>query len=454
MAFNIVTLVAQYLTPDLIGRIASSLGVDQTATQKAALALVPALLGGIAAKASKPDGAGQLSDLLAKQEPGLLGNLTSYIGSSQHGALVDYGTGMVGQLLGGSAVGDLAGAVSKYAGIGEPAANSLIGTLGPVVLGSLAQHQKANKLDAGGLASLLAGQKDAIAAALPAGLSTVAGGTGWLATAINAIVPPVGTGGVADAARGVADQVGGLLKGVTTAGAAVGAVDAARRLAGQVGDATGAVSQSVAAAADKVGEVATASGTVDAARTVAGQVGGLLKGVATGITGGAADATKAVGGQVADAAKGVAASAPGGTVEAARTVAARVGGVTQVAAPAVGRAAVVGSTVEGTATRVTGGVAETLRNTGGKLGRAADTVDIAPRIGKSEWLHISRWGWLIPVVLLAIGALWWLRDSMIRSREAAIAERVRIETSERLAIETRARQKADADATAAQYGKS
>ena len=41
MATNLVSLIMQFLTPDMIGRIASALGLDRTNTQTAIGAAVP-----------------------------------------------------------------------------------------------------------------------------------------------------------------------------------------------------------------------------------------------------------------------------------------------------------------------------------------------------------------------------------------------------------------------------
>ena len=43
MAANLTSLVMQLLTPEVIGRVASFLGLDRAATQKAAAGVVPAL---------------------------------------------------------------------------------------------------------------------------------------------------------------------------------------------------------------------------------------------------------------------------------------------------------------------------------------------------------------------------------------------------------------------------
>jgi hypothetical protein len=44
MAVNLVSLIMQFLTPDMIGRIASALGLDRTNTQTAIGAAIPGWL--------------------------------------------------------------------------------------------------------------------------------------------------------------------------------------------------------------------------------------------------------------------------------------------------------------------------------------------------------------------------------------------------------------------------
>lgn len=180
MATNLVSLAMKFLTPDLILKIASNLGLDKALTQKAVEAAVPGLLAGLVNRVAKPDGARVVTEVLAKQDGGLLGRLASTIGGSGQTALVSAGTSALTSLLGSTSVGGLAGALAKYAGVGDGPAKSLLGLIGPVVLGSLAQEQKAAKLDAGGIASLLSGQKDNIAAAMPAEFAKLLGGTGLL----------------------------------------------------------------------------------------------------------------------------------------------------------------------------------------------------------------------------------------------------------------------------------
>lgn len=180
MAINLVSLAMKFLTPELMLKMASGLGLDKMLAQKAMTAAVPAILAGLVGKSSKPDGAKSIFDALGKQDSGLLGNLAGMIGGSNQSSLINTGTNALTSMLGGSAVSGLAGAVAKYAGIGEGASKNLLGMLGPVVMGTLGQEQKSAKLDASGLANLLASQKEHIASALPGDFSKMLGATGLL----------------------------------------------------------------------------------------------------------------------------------------------------------------------------------------------------------------------------------------------------------------------------------
>ncbi|WP_027580171.1 DUF937 domain-containing protein [Bradyrhizobium sp. Ai1a-2] len=171
MAVNLVSVVMQYLTPDLIAKIASSLGIDREIAQKAIGGAVPALLSNLAEVASTPGGARQLSNTLSQQQPEALESLKSAMAGSGQKEVAESGSAMLAGMFGGRALDTTAQAIAKFAGIGEGTGKLLTGMLGPLVLGALGQHQRSAGLDAGGLTSLLSSQKDQIAAELPSGLA-------------------------------------------------------------------------------------------------------------------------------------------------------------------------------------------------------------------------------------------------------------------------------------------
>ena len=164
---NVVSAVSQFLTPDLVAKIATASGIsDRTMTQKAIGAAVPAILSCLASFASKPEGAQQLAGAMAKQSPHVLENLASTIGGS--GPSADTGKNALSSLLGGSTFTSLAKTIGKFAGVGEGVTGSLLGMLTPIILGVLGREAGSG---VSGLTQLLASQKDSFAAAMPAGLS-------------------------------------------------------------------------------------------------------------------------------------------------------------------------------------------------------------------------------------------------------------------------------------------
>ena len=177
MAANLTSIVMQFLTPEVIGQIASLLGLDRAATQKATAGTVPALLAGLSDLVQTPAGTNQLSKLLSQQQTG---SLTDLLRKGDPQGLAQAGSTMLSGLFGGPTLDGMAQAVGQFTGAGDSGGKSLITMLGPIVLGALGQHQRDAGLDANGLASLLRSQKDQIVAAIPPGLSDQLGAAGLI----------------------------------------------------------------------------------------------------------------------------------------------------------------------------------------------------------------------------------------------------------------------------------
>jgi hypothetical protein len=177
MAANLTSVVMQFLTPEIIEKIASFLGLDRAATQKAAGGAVPALLASLSDLVASPAGTSQLSRLLSQQQGSLPADLLRNVGPQ---GLAETGANMLSGLFGGTAMDAMAQAVGKFAGTGDSGGKSLLGILGPIVLGALGQQQRNAGLDASGLASLLRSQKDQITAAIPSGLADQLGAAGLI----------------------------------------------------------------------------------------------------------------------------------------------------------------------------------------------------------------------------------------------------------------------------------
>jgi len=180
MAANLVSLVSQFLTPDMIGRIATALGLDRNKVQSAIGGAVPALLAAFNNTANQPGGAQKLADA-ARQQTGSLENFASTLAAGGESSLLEKGSQMLSSLVGGQNQNALIDAIAKFTGLGQGLSGSLLGMLAPIVLGTIAQHHGTTRgLDANGITNLFASQKNNIAAALPSGLGSLLSGTGLL----------------------------------------------------------------------------------------------------------------------------------------------------------------------------------------------------------------------------------------------------------------------------------
>jgi hypothetical protein len=223
MATNLVSVVMQFLTPDMIAKIASVLGLDRNVTQKAVAGAIPALLASLADVASSPNGARQLTNTLTQQSSSIE-SLRNLVGGAGQNLLAETGSNMLSGLFGGGTLDTMAQTLGKFAGIGEGTSKSMLGMLGPVVLGALGQQQRSAGLDAGGLASLLTSQKDQIAAAMPSGLADQLSAAGLID----------GVAGSARSAAAAASAAGGRI------------AEASERTVYQAGQAASAATRSTA----------------------------------------------------------------------------------------------------------------------------------------------------------------------------------------------------------------
>jgi hypothetical protein len=180
MALNLVSLVSQFLTPQLIGGLARALGINEAVAQKLAAAAIPAILASLATAAAAPGGAQKVSDAVSMSDPDILTKLTGAITGGNTRFLNEGGTLLSG-LLGGGGLSSLTGALSQFSGAPQPAAQALLGTVTHATVGTIGQQDPSNWSDPSAILSMLNSQKDAISAALPPELSKMLGASGLLA---------------------------------------------------------------------------------------------------------------------------------------------------------------------------------------------------------------------------------------------------------------------------------
>jgi hypothetical protein len=180
MAINLVSLVSQFLTPEIVGSLARALGVNEAVAQKVVAAAVPAILASLGTAAAAPGGAQKISDAISNSDPDILTKL-GQAASSGNTRFLNEGSNLLSGLLGGGGLASLAGAISQYSGAPLPATQTLLGTATQAAIGTIGQQDPSNWSDPSAILSMLNSQKGAISAALPPELSRALGASGLLA---------------------------------------------------------------------------------------------------------------------------------------------------------------------------------------------------------------------------------------------------------------------------------
>jgi hypothetical protein len=177
MALNLIDLAKDYLTPDVVSKIAGQIGESPTATQKAIGAAVPSLAGVACNQAATPAGASKLLGLLNTSglDSGVLSNFAGALsGGAATDGLLRTGNNLLGGLL-GDKLGAVANTIASFAGIQASSASRLLSFVAPLLFGLLGKHVAANGLTASSLPALLAGHRDTILQYAPPGLASALG---------------------------------------------------------------------------------------------------------------------------------------------------------------------------------------------------------------------------------------------------------------------------------------
>ena len=174
MSTNIINDLMNEFRGDTLSQVASSLGENTTKMQTALGGVLPAVVAGLADKASTTEGASGLLDLIRrnKLDAGQYSDVASALkGPDGITNLINIGRPLMNSVLGGrtSSVTDW---VSSLAGINKTASSSLMSLVLPIVLSFIGRRVASSGGSASSLSSLLASQKTFLQDA-PAGLANV-----------------------------------------------------------------------------------------------------------------------------------------------------------------------------------------------------------------------------------------------------------------------------------------
>jgi OmpA-OmpF porin, OOP family len=255
MAINLLDLLSNAVTPDIVQGLSRSVGESDSAVRSGVSSLLPMLLGGLANKSSTPTGASSVLSMLtgSNVDAGLLGTMGNLLGSGQTGSLMQVGTTLLSGLFGSDKVAGLGSALATVSGVKASSAGSLASLIVPLAFAAMKKLIGDQRMDAGGLASLLGSQRDHLAGKLDPRL-TSALGLGAPATLLAGLsgmastVTGAATSAVAGAAGMAASATNTAKAGAAAATAAVGGTAAAAAT-----HATAAATTATAAASGGIG---------------------------------------------------------------------------------------------------------------------------------------------------------------------------------------------------------
>ena len=177
MAFNIMDLISEQITPENIAIVTRFAGVDSPAMSKAIAAAIPLLLGNILGSTSEPDAKERFNKAIDEADTGLPDNLAGAAGDDGSSP-ASAGTSMPGSLLGNSKLDSITSAISGFSGISTDSSASLLGVATPMLMSILSRKKQEDGLDSNGLLSMLDDQKGNMTAALTPEMSRYFAGMG------------------------------------------------------------------------------------------------------------------------------------------------------------------------------------------------------------------------------------------------------------------------------------
>ncbi len=180
MAASLLDSLTGLITPDVATKAASMLGESDTSIRKGMGAALPVVLSGLANRAGDTGFSSSLFDLVRSpaNDGAVLNDVGSLLGSGASSPMTGLGSKLLGLLFGGN-TGSLGNTLAGYAGVKNTTGSTLINLAAPLVLAMLGKRTRSEGLNASSLASLLLGQKDSYAAALPGPLGNL---SSYLAT--------------------------------------------------------------------------------------------------------------------------------------------------------------------------------------------------------------------------------------------------------------------------------
>lgn len=173
---NLLDSIKEHLTPALIGQAATRFGENEGGISKALGGLAPTLLAGILNKTSDADAMDSIFNSLKNFDAAALDNLASLLegGNLARNDPKDAAGHLLGALF-GAKVPAITNAMAAFSGTKPSTVSSLLGIVGPLVMGVLSKKISAGNVSVSGFTNLIISEKNSILGVLPTGLGSIIG---------------------------------------------------------------------------------------------------------------------------------------------------------------------------------------------------------------------------------------------------------------------------------------
>jgi hypothetical protein len=159
----LLEMLQQRLGGDVVHQISSRLGADPGTTGNAIDAALPLLLGAMARNNASGQNAQALANAVSKDHDGsILDDVQGYVSRGD----TSTGSGILGHILGGRQQ-TVQNGLSQTTGLEPGKVGQLLTMLAPLVMGAVGRTTRDNKLDAGGLSTMLTGEHEHLKQSAP-----------------------------------------------------------------------------------------------------------------------------------------------------------------------------------------------------------------------------------------------------------------------------------------------
>jgi OmpA-OmpF porin, OOP family len=169
---SLLDSLKEQITPDVIRGLTSNLGESGDAVQKGLLGGATTILATLASKAQEPGFLSQIMNLIS----GFMTRGASAMGaaagggSSTVGNASQAGTSLLNMLFGNN-ISSIQSKIAEFSGMRASSAGTILASVAPMVLGTLASKVSGQGLTASGLGNLLTSELPSLRSFLPSGLS-------------------------------------------------------------------------------------------------------------------------------------------------------------------------------------------------------------------------------------------------------------------------------------------